>query len=197
MQDKKTRRSNADRSEAMRTSLLDVGRKLFVKHGYMETSTPQIVAAANVTRGALYHHFADKLDLFRAVVEREAEKVANAIERSSLDGTDVLEGLIAGSHAYFDAMKIPGRARLMLVDGPAVLGQEEMNRIYAAQDEEQLKIGLEEVLAGRSDLPLEALAKVLAAAFDRAALAISQGEDDAPYREAVTHLLRSAVSSAK
>jgi AcrR family transcriptional regulator len=194
MQDKKTRRSNADRSEAMRASLLDVGRKLFVKQGYMETSTPQIVAAAKVTRGALYHHFADKLDLFRAVVEREAEKVAIAIERSLPEDTDALEGLIAGSNAYFDAMKVPGRARLMLVDGPAVLGKEEMNRIYAAQDEEQLKIGLEEVLAGRSDLPLEALAKVLAAAFDRAALAISQGEEDAPYRKAVTHLLKSAVS---
>lgn len=80
MQSKKTR-SNQERTEATRTALLSAARKLFVEKGYAATSTPEIAAAADITRGALYHHFADKQDLFRAILEDEARAVAGKSSR--------------------------------------------------------------------------------------------------------------------
>lgn len=112
-------RSNKARSEAMRQTLIDAARSLFVEKGYAETATPDIVDKAGVTRGALYHHFADKKALFRAVVEREAADVAAAIEDTSLPENSPRAAVLAGTRRYFDAMAVQGRTRLMLLDGPS------------------------------------------------------------------------------
>jgi len=197
MQVKKDRRSNADRTEAMRAKLLDVARDLFITHGYMETSTPQIVTAAKVTRGALYHHFDDKQALFRAVVEREAARLADTIEKRAPEAVSAAINLLAGADAYFDAMKEPGRARLMLVDGPAVLGPKEMGRIFASKGEEELRLGLAAVFGGETELPLAALSAVVGASFDRAALAIADGEDEAAFRQALTLLLSALIEKKR
>ena len=76
MQDKSTPTPNADRRAMMRKKLIDAARALFVEKGFAATSTPEIVKSAQVTRGALYHHFEDKEDLFRAVVLAEVELTA-------------------------------------------------------------------------------------------------------------------------
>ncbi|NUS71372.1 MAG: helix-turn-helix transcriptional regulator, partial [Ensifer adhaerens] len=76
MQQDISRRSNRERSDTTRAAILDAARGLFVTRGYADTSTPDIVAAAGLSRGALYHHFEDKKALFRAVAEREASAVA-------------------------------------------------------------------------------------------------------------------------
>jgi AcrR family transcriptional regulator len=86
MQERGERRSNRERTEEMRRRLLVSARALFVERGYADTGTPEIVNAAGVTRGALYHHFADKRALFRAVVEAEAAVVAAAIEAAAIEG---------------------------------------------------------------------------------------------------------------
>src|ERR1700754_3691004 len=101
MQDVRERRSNRDRTEATRRELIAAARKLFTEKSYAETSTPEIVAAAGVTRGALYHHFADKQALFRAVIEQEAAEVAAEIESASPPSLSPRNALLAGSDAYF------------------------------------------------------------------------------------------------
>lgn len=174
----------------MRARLIAAARRLFVAKGYAETSTPEIVRAADVTRGALYHHFVDKADLFRAVVTAEADALADAIDRAARAQQG--DPMAAGSRGFFDAMTVPGRARLLLLDGPAVLGISEMNRIDAGGGRAALRAGLAAIHPDRPAAELDALADVISAAFDRAALAISLGAAPAPYQAAMARILGAA-----
>ena len=192
MQQAKQRRSNRDRTEATRGQLIAAARKLFTEKSYAETSTPDIVAAAGVTRGALYHHFTDKQALFQAVVEQEAEDVAAEIERAfGPDPHDSRAALLAGSEAYFAAMRVPGRTRLLLLDGPAVLGRTVLDEIDSRHGNRTLREALLAMMqAGEiKRLPLDPLTELLGAAFDRAALAIEAGAPDGPYRESLSAII--------
>ncbi|CEJ14844.1 Transposon Tn10 TetC protein [bacterium YEK0313] len=190
-------RSNRERTETTRQALLAAARALFVAKGYAETSTPEIVAAAGITRGALYHHFEDKKALFRALLETEARKVAEEIEAAAPVDLAPVAALEAGSQAYLEAMAVPGRTRLLLVEGPAVLGLKDMAALDAAHGARTLREGLEAALprADRGALPLAELAQILSAAFDRAALAVETGEDVAAYRAAITALIARMVGA--
>jgi AcrR family transcriptional regulator len=190
------RRSNADRTQVTRAALLAAARDLFVENGYAETGTPEIVARAKVTRGALYHHFADKADLLKALVEQEARAVADAIVVDTRGLKTPLEALMRGADAYFAAMQLPGRARLLLLEGPVVLGRETMNEIDQATGAAQLLEGLKAAGAGGRLAALEPLAEILSAAFDKAALRIAEGASAGPYRRAARTLLAGLVRSA-
>lgn len=196
MQDKGARRTNAERREATRNALLNAARALFVEKGYAETGTPEIVATAQVTRGALYHHFADKADLFRAVVEQEFAAVADEIERGSEATETPKAALIAGAKAYMAAMQVPGRVRLMLLDGPAVLGQAEIERIDQGNAAGSLRAGLEAAMQAGTmrRLPLEALTAQLSALFDRAALEISTGQPPGDHLAVIEAIFTSLAS---
>ena len=182
------RRSNRERTEATRQALIEAARILFVENGYAETATPDIVETAGVTRGALYHHFEDKKALFRAVVEQEAERVAASIEERSLGAGSAYDRLLAGASAYFDAMAVAGRTRLLLLDGPAVLGVQAIDGEHA---EASLREGLAEFLAETDgpDALLPPLTTLLSAAFDRAALAIEAGGNRRDYEQAIASLI--------
>jgi AcrR family transcriptional regulator len=188
-------RSNRERTDATRQALIDAARSLFVQLGYGDTSTPAIVAAAHITRGALYHHFADKRDLFRAVLEQEARAVAQDIEAAAPAGSTAREALLAGSDAYLAAMRAPGRTRLLLVDAPAVLGPAEARALDDAHAARSLHEGLGAALeeAGVQPAPLAELAALLSAAFDHAALAVDAGGDPVRYRAALSALVESLL----
>lgn len=191
------RMSNADRAEQTRNALIAAGRALFLEKGYEETGTPLLVAGAGVTRGALYHHFEDKRALFRAVVENEAYLIAAEIECGSAAATSALEALRLGGRAYFRAMRDPARARLMLIEGPAVLGANEMRRIDLATGAAALRRGLEEALAGSvGRAEVEARADLISAMFDRAVLARANGGPKAAYEQAIDALLNAIVTRA-
>ncbi|MGE0500020.1 MAG: TetR/AcrR family transcriptional regulator [Rhizobiaceae bacterium] len=191
MQQDSARRTNRERTEATTAHLVESARKLFVEKGYAETATPDIVAAAGVTRGALYHHFADKQDLFRAVVEREAAAVAAAIEGATPGDLPAREALLAGGDAFLSAMSDPARVRLLLVDGPAILGRDGIDAIDARHATRSLKDGLAAAMEAGAmrRVPHDALAALLSSAWDRAALDIAQGADASDYREAIAELL--------
>lgn len=168
---------------------MEAARRLFIERGYADTATPDIVAAAGVTRGALYHHFSDKRALFRAVVEQEAAAVAAEIEAPQ--ARTAAEGLLAGGDAYFDAMQQAGRTRLLLLDGPAVLGRLEMDAIDDRHGNRTLREGLAAAMQSREmrRLPIGPLTALLGAAFDRAALAIEAGADRQSFRTAMHALV--------
>lgn len=197
MQMKSPRRSNRERSDTTRAAILDAAHGLFVARGYAETSTPDIVAAAGLTRGALYHHFEDKKALFRAVAERDARAVAARIEQATVDDLTPRDALISGARAFFDAMAEPGRIRILLLDGPAVLGTREMAAIDAANAQRTLEDGLAEAMAPKvADRDaLAATATLLSAAFDRAALEIAAGAPTDLYVEAISHLIDGLISA--
>ena len=147
-----------------------------------------------MTRGALYHHFPDKQALFRAVIDREAADVAAAIERAAPSGKNAVAALLTGGVAFLDAMAVPGRTRLLLIDAPAVLPRADLNAIDAAHGGRTLRDGL--VAAGvKPDSSLNALADLLSAAYDRAALAIAAGAKRKPFEAALAALVRGIVAS--
>lgn len=171
------RRSNRERRDATTSALLSAAHALFVERGFAGTGTPDLVAAAGLTRGALYHHFEDKKALFRAVVIEESRAVAAAIEQAAPGGADPMEDLVTGGEAYLDAMAVPGRARLLLLEAPAVLGPAEASAIGSEHGGRTLRDGLAAAIAAGAlrPLPVETLATVLEAAFDRAVLSIASG----------------------
>ncbi|HEY5818930.1 MAG TPA: TetR family transcriptional regulator [Mesorhizobium sp.] len=185
-------RTNKERTEATRAQLVEAARKLFIGKGYADTATPDIAAAAGVTRGALYHHFEDKRALFRVVCEREAEAVAAAVDAATPSGTAPRDALIKGGEAYLEAMQLSGRTRLLLLDGPAVLGRADMDAIDARHGTRSLREGV--VYAMREGalsrlLPVDAITALLSSAFDRAALAIDAGGDAEAYGQAMAALI--------
>jgi AcrR family transcriptional regulator len=185
------RRSNRERTEMTRAALVNAARKLLIEKGYAGTATPDIVAAAAVTRGALYHHFADKRALFHAVVEQEAATVAAEIERAAPQARTAVEALLSGGDAYLQAMREAGRTRLLLLDGPAVLGREAMDAIDNRHGNRTLREGLVAAMQSREirRIPIDPLTALVAAAFDRAALAIEGGADPDAFKLAMHALI--------
>ncbi|MFY8105724.1 MAG: TetR/AcrR family transcriptional regulator [Elstera sp.] len=190
MQDKSDRapRAQADRRAATRTALITAARALFAEHGYGATGTPEIVTAAGVTRGALYHHFADKIDLFRAVIEAEHRAVVAAIDAAAAAPSDAITALIEGGAAYLDAMRDSGRRRLLLIEAPSVLGQAEAAALDLARA--SLAEGVQAALASGALPPLPApiLTDLLDALFDRAATAEQDAQGN--YLAVISALLR-------
>jgi AcrR family transcriptional regulator len=197
MQEEKPYRSNRERSDATRNALVSAARALFVEKGYAGTSTPEIAVAAGITRGALYHHFKDKRDLFRAVLDREARAVADEIETAAPRGLPAREALVAGSEAYLDAMSVPGRTRLLLIEGPSVLGGVEMDALDEANAARTLREGLQVAMAesGQTALPSSILAVLLSAAFDRAAIAIERGADPKAFRSTMIGIIERVLKA--
>ncbi len=199
MQQEPIRRSNVERTRATRARLLAAARELFVAKGYAETGTPEIVAAANVTRGALYHHFADKQALFHAVVEQESAAVAQEIEKAAPSSMPPVDALIAGGVAFIRAMRAHGRTRLLLLDGPAVLGRAELDRIDLETGAlGSLRDGLSAAMASGAlpSLPLGAFTALLSAAFDRAALAVDDGADPTDYETVIAAIIDGLAAQA-
>ncbi len=190
MQHESQRRSNVERSEAMRATLIATARRLFTEKGYAATGTPELVEAAGVTRGALYHHFADKQALFAAVAEAESAAVAAEIEAAAPSSLKPAAALVEGSIAYLRAMGAPGRTRLLLLDGPAVLGRAAMDEIDARHGNRTLREGLAAAMRAGAirRLPLGPLTSMLGAMLDRAALDCENGGGEAEARQVVEAL---------
>lgn len=172
------RRSNAERHAETRAALMTAARALFAEKGFAETGTPEIVRRAGVTRGALYYHFADKRDLFRAVLEAEEIALADRINRVSAPlADDPVEALMAGTRAFFAAASDADTNRIVFVDGPAALGWEAWREI----DDRFAGATLREGLAAGMDagvlrpLPLVEITNLLGAAFNEAALGLGSG----------------------
>ena len=126
-----TRRPGRRESEAQATrdALIREALELFTKRGYAGVGTEEVVARAKVTRGALYHHFADKRDLFRAVFERVEGELMERIGTRMEATDDPWELMLAGMRSFLDACEEPAVKQISLIDAPAVLGWQEWREI--------------------------------------------------------------------
>lgn len=193
------RRSQAQRRAATRRALLGAARELFAADGYSGVSTEALVRRAGVTRGALYHHFVDKRDLFRALVEELEEEleemVLGAAREAHERSGDAGEAFAAGFDAFLDACARPEFGRVLFVDGPSALGWEEWHEIDARYALAQTEAGLGALIsAGRmEDRPVGPLARLLHGASIEAALYVAAAEDKErakrQAREAMGYLL--------
>lgn len=108
-------------AEATRQLLVSVARRLFADQGYAATSVEDIIQAAGVARGALYHHFAGKDALFRAVYEEVQAETASRVVAAALAGPDPWTGVRAGLSAFLDACLEPEFRRIVILDSVPVL----------------------------------------------------------------------------
>jgi AcrR family transcriptional regulator len=170
---------NAARSEATRAELIRVATELFAERGYAGVGTEEIVRRAGVTRGALYHHFADKRDLFRAVHERLEEQVTRGIAERVAGLTDPGESMVTGLRAYLDACEDPAVGRITLVEAPAVLGWLEWRALDARYGLGLVRAGLEVAMAAGviTSRPVDPLAQLLLAAMAEAGLIVAMAAD--------------------
>jgi AcrR family transcriptional regulator len=182
-----TMKRQAERSEATRAELVREARALFATHGFADTPIELVADRAGVTKGALYHHFRNKRDLFQAVFETiEREVVADAAASSSPDA-DSWTNLRAGFSCFLDRCLQPDVQRIILLDGPAVLGRETWRRI---EEEHALAVITAGLRTTRRDgflgeQAIEPLAHLLLAAVNEAGLLIAQATDRAATRHEV------------
>jgi AcrR family transcriptional regulator len=169
----------AEQADATRNTLVGVARQLFTERGFAATSTTEIADRAGVTRGALYHHFAAKEDLFRAVFEQLEAEVADHITREALAGGDPLEQLRLGSRAFLDACLDPAVQRVVLLDGPAVLGWETWQEIEERYGYGLTVTGVKAAIDARlvDAQPVEPLAHLLFGALAQAGMVVARASD--------------------
>ena len=162
-------------AQATRRALIDAARELFGERGYAEVGTEEIVTRAKVTRGALYHHFEDKRDLFRAVHRDVEEEMIEGIGRQMEGARDPWELMLLGMRAFLDTFDDPGMKRIALTDAPAVLGWREWRAI---SDEHGLGL-TRAALQGAVDagvlrpIAVEPMAHLLIASLSEAAFMIA------------------------
>ena len=172
---------HAQRSKVTRDKLVAAGRALFAQRGYAAVGTEEIVRAAGVTRGALYHQFRDKEALFEAVFEAVEGEATRRIANGALAAaaSDPLTALRAGSRAFLDVCTEPEFERIALLDAPAVLGWERWREIGLANGlglvAGVLQAGMDAgVIAPQ---PVAPLAHVLIGALDEGAMYIARAAD--------------------
>ncbi len=105
-----------------RKKLIEVARRAFAEYGYADTSMDKLTAEAGLTRGALYHHFGDKRGLFAAVVDQIDSQMAEYAQQHLEQPDDLWEGLLLEGQTYIQNALNPEFQRIVLRDGPAVLG---------------------------------------------------------------------------
>jgi AcrR family transcriptional regulator len=185
------RRTQEERRAVTRRALLGAARELFAEGGYHATAAGEVVGRAGLTRGAMYHHFEDKRDLFRAVVEEvevEVDEIVHAEAGRVLEETSSQwEAFRAGHRAYLDVCLRPDVRRILLLDGPAVLGWEEWHEIDAAHAVRPIQAGLESMMeSGMMERGSTGpLAHLLHGAVLEAALCVAVAEDPASARDEV------------
>ncbi len=159
-------------SAATRTALVDAAEQLFAEHGYQATSLEAIVAGADVTKGALYHHFSGKQAIFEAAFERVEARATQGVAEARTGHDDPWEQALAGLRAFLAAVQEPSYRQIVVSDGPSVLGSER----FREQEERSTYAVVDDVV--------------------RSVLTSDDWDLDGPMLDTFTHIFFGAMSAA-
>ena len=166
-------------SASTKRALVDVASELFTERGYAGTSLDEIVSGARVTKGALYHHFSGKQALFEAVFETVEAEATAAIRKAVRDHDDPWEKALSGLRAFLDVVQQPGYRRIVIQEGPAILGYERFR-----EQEERSTFGIvQEIVSSvleSYDLEpsmVETFSRIFFGAMSAAGTAVSSADD--------------------
>lgn len=180
------------RGEQTRRDLIEAGRELFVDQGFFNTSIRDLVIKSGVgTRGAFYHHFRDKAELFRAVFEDVENELTLRSIAAPPPGADPWERLTRGLHGFLEAATEPAVQRVMLVDGPVVLGWQTLRQIQKGNSIALINDVVREAIAEGAidDQPVEELTHMLVAALEEASLLVVHAANPAAARRQAAKIL--------
>lgn len=189
-----------ERSQATKTELLRVARELFGSRGFEGASIEDVADAAGMTKGAVYHHFASKRDLFQAIVEQlEQEICENVIVAAAGAGDDVLDGMRRGVRAFLDSGADGSYRRIVLIEGPSVLGWETWREIDERYGFSIVKGSLEAAMGAGvlKQQPLDPIAHLFLASLAEAALQIARADDQDAAREEMFEALWTIIESLR
>ncbi len=164
----------ASRSASTRAKLIRAARWLFARKGYAAVGTEEIVRRAGVTRGALYHQFADKQELFLAVYEQVEQELTQRVDGSLGEVTSPFDAMRAGMRAFLVECRAPEVQRIVLTDGPSVLGWERWREVAERNGLGLIEAVVTAAIEADEITPLDArpLAHLLMGALDEAALLV-------------------------
>jgi AcrR family transcriptional regulator len=190
--------TQAERTEATRGRLITTARRLFAERGFAATSTEEILSEAAVSRGALYHHFPSKTDLFQATFEQvEDELTERVLQGASVGGeTDPIRILQLGFDAFLEQCVNPEVQRIVMLDGPTVLGWD----LWHELDERYGFGTIKAVLTVAADIgriepsTVEPLAHLLLGAIMQSGMVVARAEDPLLARKAMTESFALIVS---
>lgn len=180
------------RGEQTRQDLIDAGRELFVEYGFFNTSISDIVTKSRVgTRGAFYHHFKDKAELFRAVFEDVENDLTLRSIAAPPPGADPWERLTRGLHGFLEAAQEPAVQRVILVDGPVVLGWQTLREIQENNSIALINDVVREAIAEGiiDDQPVGELTHMIVAALEEASLLVAHAANPGRARRRAAKIL--------
>jgi AcrR family transcriptional regulator len=186
-------------AHATREALIQAALELFTERGYAGVGTEEIVSRAKVTRGALYHHFTDKRDLFRAVFERVEGDLMERIGSTMEGADDAWNLMVAGMRAFLDACEEPAVKQISLIDAPAVLGWEEWREIDNRHGLGLTRAALQgAVQAGvLRPIAVDPMAHLFVAALSEAAFVIAHADNPRKARAEVEEALTQLVEGLR
>lgn len=163
-------RRTAEEANRTRRALLAAGRQMLSERGFDRLNLEEVSEVAGVTRGAVYHHFGSKEGLFRSVLEEVMAEQGRRILARAEAAEDPWNALLDGCRAFLEGALDDSYRRIVLLDGPSVLGVEEWNALDERHTTASLLEGLQENRRELIHKDLEALAQALSGAMNQLGL---------------------------
>jgi AcrR family transcriptional regulator len=195
----KPRRTQAERSEATQSVLIATARQLFADRGYAGVATEEIVSAAGVTRGALYHHFDGKAGLFKAVFEQIEAELAQRFANEALSKSDPWEAMVAGLELFLEVCREPEVRQIALLDAPSVLGWTAWREIESRYSLGLIQLGIKNLIdAGIAEpQPIDPLAHAILGMLTEAGLYVAGADDADAARDEMDQVLRGMLEGLR